>query len=49
MQDIYVPAAIPTTLALNYNEQIPSSSKESKINDGIYSLNKKKAKLSLVR
>ncbi len=49
MQDIYVPAAIPTTLALNYNEQIPSSSKESKINNGIYSLNKKKTKLSLAR
>ncbi len=49
MQDIYVPAAIPTTLALNYNEQIPSSSKEKKINDGIYSLNNKRAKLSLAR
>lgn len=49
MQDIYVPAAIPTTLALNYNEQIPSSATEKKINDGIYSLNMKKAKLSLAR
>jgi hypothetical protein len=49
MQDIYVPASVPASLALNYNEQIPSSSKESKINDGIYSLNKKKAKLSLIK
>jgi hypothetical protein len=49
MQDIYVPASVPASLALNYSEQIPSSSKESKINDGIYSLNKKKAKLSLIK
>ncbi|MFY7992193.1 MAG: hypothetical protein ACOVP4_02790 [Bacteriovoracaceae bacterium] len=49
MQDIYVPAIVPTSLALNYNEQIPASSKEKKINDGIYNLDRKKAKLSLNR
>lgn len=49
MQDIYIPSTIPTELALNYNEQIPSSSKESKINNAIYSLNNKKTKLTLAR
>ena len=49
LQDIYVPSVLPTTLALNYAEQIPTSSKEKKINDNVYSLNNKKAKLSLNR
>ncbi len=35
------------TIKLNYSEQIPSKSKEDKINNMIYDLNKKKTKLQL--